>query len=157
MKHFIKHLSLFDKIFFLLFVSLAILSGITGDWRGVVYTGLFAIGVLLLAAKDITIKHQGEIIERTLEVAEYAMKALGGGKLIKTTTIEFSVEKSKKAEGKKPNEKKQRNEDKANAGRSRSRSSKKPAGSSKTANAKGTRPASVPNRKPTNSKKNSKA
>lgn len=156
MKHFIKHLSLFDKIFFLLFVSLAILSGITGDWRGVVYTGLFAIGVLLLAAKDITIKHQGEIIERTLEVAEYAMKALGGGKLIKTTTIEFSVEKSKKAEGKKPNEKKQRNEDTANAGGSRSSKSRSRS-TRKTANAKGTGTASVPNRKPKASKKNSQA
>lgn len=157
MRHFIKHLSIFDKIFFLLFVSLAILSGVTGDWRGVVYTSLFALGILLLAAKDITIKHQSELIERTLEVAEYATKALGGGKIIKTTTIQFSVEKSsKKAEGKKPNEKKQRNEDTANAGGSRSSSSRKRS-TRKTANAKGTGTASVPNRKPKASKKNSEA
>ena len=156
MRHFIKHLSLFDKIFFLLFVALAIVSGITGDWRGVVYTSLFAIGILLLAAKDITIKHQTDLIERLLEVSEYAIKALGGGKLVKTETIEFSIEKSpKKAEGKKPNEKKQRNEDTPNAGRSRSSRSRKPAGSSKTANAKRTGTASVSNRKSSATKKNS--
>lgn len=156
MRHFIKHLSLFDKIFFLLFVALAIVSGITGDWRGVVYTSLFAIGILLLAAKDITIKHQTDLIERLLEVSEYAIKALGGGKLVKTETIEFSIEKSpKKAEGKKPNEKKQRNENTPNAGRSRSSRSRKPAGSSKTANAKRTGTASVSNRKSSATKKNS--
>lgn len=148
MRHFIKHLSLFDKIFFLLFVSLAIISGITGDWRGVVYTSIFAIGVLLLAAKDITIKHQNDLIERTLEVAEYAIKALGGGKLIKTTTIEFSVEKKSK-EGK-DNGENIKGTDKS--GRSRSDSTRKTSGAN--AERKGT--ASVSNRKSKDSSKNSK-
>lgn len=155
LKHFYKHLSLFDKFFIVFLIVLAVLSGIVGYWRGVFYMATFLIFVLIINAKDITIRHQEDIIERLLELAEYATKALGGGKLIKTTTIEFSVDKSKKAEGKKPNEKKQRNEDKANSGRSRS--SKKPAGSSKTAKSKGTGTTSVPNRKPSATKKNRKA
>jgi hypothetical protein len=159
-KHFYKHLNLFDKLFIVFLIAIGVLSGIVGDWRGVFYMATFLIFVLILNAKDITIKHQSDLIERILEVAEYATQALGGGKIVKTETIEFSVEKSpKKAEGKKPNEKKQRNEDKANAGRSRSRSrsSKKPAGSSKTANAKGAGTNGVPQRKPKAPKKNSKA
>lgn len=157
MKHFYKHLSLADKIFFVLFVVLGVLAGITGDYRGVVYALLFALGILIIAAKDITIKHQQDLIERLLEVSEYAIKALGGGKLVKTETIEFSVEKSpKKAEGNKPNEKKQRNEDTPNAGGSRSGASKERT-ASKTANRKGTGTASVPNRKPSAKAKNRKA
>ena len=156
-KHFYKHLSLFDKLFIVFLIVLAVLSGIVGDWRGVIYMATFLIFVLIINAKDITIKHQSDLIERILEVAEYASKALGGGKIVKTETIEFSVEKvSKKAEGKKPNEK-QRNEDTPNAGRSGSRSSKKPAGSSKTAKSKGTGTASVSNRKPKAKATNRKA
>lgn len=157
MRHFIKHLSIFDKIFFLLFVSLAILSGVTGDWRGVVYTALFALGILLLAAKDMNNKHLRDLLDIQFDLIDKLFKATGGSKIVKTETIEFSIEKSpKKAEGKKPNEK-QRNEDTPNAGRSRSGSSKKPAGSSKTANRKGTGATSVPNRKPKATKTNRKA
>lgn len=157
MRHFIKHLSLFDKIFFLLFVSLAILSGITGDWRGVVYTSIFALFILLLAGKDMTVDHLRKLIDLQFKLLDDFSNAVGGRKIVKTETTEFVLEKSpKKAEGKKPNEK-QRNEDTPNARRSRSGSSKKPAGSPKTANRKGTGTASVPNRKPKATKTNRKA
>lgn len=157
LKHFYKHLDLFDKVFIVFLIVLAVLSGFAGLWTSVAYLAVLLMFVFILKAKDITIKHQEDLIESLLELAEYATKALGGGKIVKTTTISFSVEKSsKKAEGKKPNEKKQRNEDTANAGRSRSSSSRKRT-TRKTANAKGTGTASVPNRKPKASKKNSEA
>lgn len=156
-KHFYKHLSLFDKVFIVFLIALGVLSGIAGAWITVAYLAVLLMFVFILKAKDIVIAHQNDLIERLLELAEYATKALDGGKLVKKTTIEFSIEKSpKKAEGKKSNEK-QRNEDTPNAGRSGSRSSKKPAGSSKTAKSKGTGTTSVPNRKPSATKKNRKA
>lgn len=155
-KHFYKHLDLFDKLFIVFLITFGVLTAVLGDWQTTLYLFVLLLFVFILKAKDITIKHQEDIIERLLEVAEYATKALDGGKLVKKTTIEFSIEKSpKKAEGKKPNEKKQRNEDTPNAGRSRSSRSRKPAGSSKTANAKRTGTASVSNRKSSATKKNS--
>jgi hypothetical protein len=156
LKHFYKHLDLFDKLFIVFLVSFGILTAIVGAWETTVYLFVLLLFVFIMKSKDIVIKHQEDLIERLLEVAEYATKALDGGKLVKKTTIEFSIEKSKAKEGNKPNEK-QRNEDTPNAGRSRSGASKKRAGSSKTSNAKGTGTASVPNRKPKTAKKNSKA
>lgn len=154
LKHFYKHLDLFDKVFIVLLLALGVLSGFVGAWDTVLYLSVTLLLVFILKLKDITIKHQSDIIERLLEVAEYATKALDGGKLVKKTTIEFSIEKSKKAEGKKPNEKKQRNENTANAGRSRSSSSRKRT-ASKTAKSEGAGTASVSNRKPKATKKNS--
>lgn len=156
LKHFYKHLDLFDKVFIVFILALGVLSGIAGAWITVAYLVILLLFVFVLKAKDITIKHQEDLIERLLELAELAGKALNGGKVVKTTTIEFSIEKVKKAEGKKPNEKKQRNEDTPNAGRSRSGATKKRT-ASKTANASRTGTASVPNRKPKATKKNSKA
>jgi len=156
MRHFIKHLSLFDKIFLVFLLLLGILAGVTGDWRTVLYVSVFAIGVLIIAGKDMTIDHLHKLIDLQFKLLDDFANAVGGRKIVKTETTEFTLEKvSKKAEGKKPNEKKQRNEDKANSGRSRSSSSRKP--TPKTANAKGTGTASVPNRKPSATKKNRKA
>lgn len=155
-KHFYKHLDLFDKVFIAFILVLAVLSGLAGAWISVSYMVVILLFVFILKMKDITIKHQEDLIERLLELAEYATKALDGGKLVKKTTIEFSVEKVKKEEGKKPNAKKQRNEDTANAGGSRSSSSRKRT-ASKTPKSKGTGTASVPNRKPKATKTNRKA
>lgn len=157
MRHFIKHLSLFDKIFLVFLLLLGILAGVTGDWRTVLYVSVFAIGVLIIAGKDMTIDHLNKLIDMQFKLLDDFANAVGGRKIVKTETTEFTLEKvSKKAEGKKPNEK-QRNEDTPNAGRSGSRSSKKSAGSSKTAKSKGTGTASVSNRKPKAKATNRKA
>lgn len=154
MRHILKHLNLLDKIFIVLFLVLAVVAGITGDWRGVVFLVMFVILIFISGAKDMTISHLEQLVELQFKLLEDLTKAVGGSKIVKTTTTEFTLEKSKKAEGKKPNEKKQRNEDTANAGRSRSSSSRKRT-ASKTAKSEGAGTASVSNRKSKATKKNS--
>ena len=155
MRHIIKHLNLLDKIFIVLFLVLAVLAGIVGDWRGVIFLVTFVILIFISGAKDSTISHLEQLVELQFKLLEDLTKAVGGSKIVKTTTTEFKLEKVSK-EGKKPNAKKQRNEDTANAGGSRSSSSRKRT-ASKTANAARTGTASVPNRKPKATKKNSEA
>lgn len=155
MRHILKHLNLLDKIFIVLFLVLAVVSGITGDWRGVIFLVTFVILIFISGAKDSTISHLEQLVELQFKLLEDLTKAVGGSKIVKTTTTEFTLEKVSK-EGKKPNAKKQRNEDTANAGRSRSSSSRKRT-ASKTANASRTGTASVSNRKPKATKKNSEA
>lgn len=150
-KHFYKHLDLFDKVFIVFLIVLGVLSGFAGLWASVAYLFVLLMFVLILKSKDIVIEHQSDIIDRLFEVSEDMLSTLGGRKIVKTTTIEFNVER------KKPRNEKPSNQDTPNAGRSGSRSSKKPAGSSKTAKSKGTGTTSVPNRKPSATKKNRKA
>ena len=145
MRHFYKHLDLFDKVFIVFLIVIGVLSGIVGDWRGVIYMATFLLFVLILKSKDIVIEHQSDLIDRVLEVAESATNVLGGRKIVETKTIEFSVER-KKSGNEKPS-----NEDKANAGRSRSKASKR---KTSGANAEATRANGVPNRKPKATKKN---
>jgi len=104
--------------------------------------------VFILKAKDITIEHQADIIDRLFEVSEDMLSTLGGRKIVKTTTIEFAVER-KKSGNEKPS-----NEDKANAERSRSEASKRKTSGANT-KAKGAN--GVPNRESKNPKKNRKA
>jgi len=148
-KHFYKHLDLFDKVFIVFLIVLGVLSGFAGLWVSVAYLFVLLMFVLILKSKDIVIEHQSDIIDRLFEVSEDILSTLGGRKIVKTTTIEFNVER------KKPRNEKPSNQDTPNAGRSRSSRSRKPAGSSKTANAKRTGTASVSNRKSSATKKNS--
>ena len=148
MRHFYKHLDLFDKVFIVFLIVIGVLSGIVGDWRGVIFMFTLFLFVLILKSKDIVIEHRNDIIDRLFEVSEDMLSTLGGRKIVETKTIEFSVER-KKSGNEKPS-----NKDKANAGRSRSEAKKR---KTSGANAEATRANGVPNRKPKATKKNSKA
>lgn len=156
-KHlFKKHLSLFDKLFLLFLVGMIIFAIVVQHWYVLPLYVIFIIFILVNALKDMTIKHLEDLLELQFELLENMSKAVGGSKIVKTETIEFSVEKVSKAKkGNKSNEKPS-NENTPNAGGSRSSTSRKRS-TRKTANAKGTGTASVPNRKPKAPKKNSKA
>ena len=115
MRHFYKHLDLFDKVFIVFLILFGVLAGFAGAWETLVYLIVLLMFVFILKAKDITIEHQNDIIDRLFEVSEDMLSTLGG----QTTTIEFAVER-KKSGNEKPS-----NKDKANAGRSRSEASKR--------------------------------
>lgn len=149
MRHFYKHLDLFDKVFIVFVILLGVLSGIAGAWITVAYLVILLLFVFVLKTKDITISHQEKIIEELFETLEVAADAIRGRKIVKTTT--FSLEKVKRGKDEKSS-----NEDKTNAGRSRSSSSRKRTASKKP-NASRTGTASVSNRKPKATKKNSEA
>ena len=141
MRHFYKHLDLFDKVFIVFLILFGVLAGFAGAWETLVYLIVLLMFVFILKAKDITIEHQNDIIDRLFEVSEDMLSTLGG----QTTTIEFAVER-KKSGNEKPS-----NKDKANAGRSRSEAKKR---KTSGANAEATRANGVPNRKPKATKKN---
>lgn len=148
MRHFYKHLDLFDKVFIVFLILFGVLAGFAGAWETLVYLIVLLMFVFILKAKDITIEHQNDIIDRLFEVSEDMLSTLGGRKIVKTTTIEFAVER-KKSGNEKPS-----NKDKANAGRSRSEAKKR---KTSGANAKATGANGVPNMESKNSKKNRKA
>lgn len=138
MRHLIKHLDLFDKFFIVLFTVLAIVSAFAGDWRGVLYLSIFVVFIFLLAAKDMRYSHLDQFNDHLLETVTELLKALGGKKIVKTTTIEFEVVKSKK-EG----------------NRGKKERVPKSKGSKKGAKSEATGTASVSERKSKTSKKNS--
>lgn len=148
MRHFYKHLDLFDKVFIVFLILFGVLAGVAGAWTTLVYLLVLLMFVFILKAKDITIEHQADIIDRLFEVSEDMLSTLGGRKIVKTTTIEFAVER------KKPRNEKPSNEDSPNAGRSRGEAKKR---KTSGANTETKRTASVPNRESKNPKKNRKA
>lgn len=149
MRHFYKHLDLFDKVFIVFVVALMVLTGLAQAWVSLTYLAILLLFVFILKMKDITIEHQRQLLDEVFETLEMASDAIRGRKIVKTTT--FSLERVK-AKDEKPS-----NEDKANTGRSRSGSKAKRTSSSgkTTAKSKGTGTASVQNRQSKNSKKNS--
>ena len=141
----LKSLTKWDKGFLIFLLILAGLSIYIGEYWNLVIYGLFAVWTIILASYKATIELQDELIRRLLELSEAVLKGDNKAKVVRTITTEYTLERETKSNGKKY-------EDKANAGRSRSR---KATGSKTGSNAKTSRPVSVPNRKPKATKKNS--
>ncbi len=148
LKHLLKnHFSKWDYLFLVFALVMIGFSIHLGEYWDIVIWIFFITFIFVINISNMTLKHQRGLIEKLLELVELQNKVLGGGKIVETTTHEFSIERvSKKG---KSNGKSSEDSNKSRGSGSKSRRS--PA----TANSKGTRPASVQNRKPKTAKKNS--